>query len=139
LPEAGFAMIPTGFNEIFLRKIVLPSLERQHSEKKSIKIQKASPKKIEAIKYFRCWKLEISESGMVDGQILLLLLDIPICILKAFVNKKFLLEGSSTGTDEIWNLVITGLSLTSVCGYVWYVKIKMIVTKIAYRIFFREV
>jgi hypothetical protein len=76
---------------------------------------------------------------MVDGQILLLLLDIPICILKAFVNKKFLLEGSSTGTDEIWNLVITGLSLTSVCGYVWYVKIKMIVTKIAYRIFFREV
>jgi hypothetical protein len=92
LPEAGFAMIPTGFNEIFLRKIVLPSLERQHSEKKSIKIQKASPKKIEAIKYFRCWKLEISESGMVDGQILLLLLDIPICRLKAFVNKKNLLE-----------------------------------------------
>jgi len=63
---------------------------------------------------------------MVDGQILLLLLDIPICILKAFVicilkafvNKKFLLEGSSTGTDEIWNLVITGLSSVILADHV---------------------
>jgi hypothetical protein len=89
LPEAGFAMIPTGFNAIFLRKIVLASLERGIPKKRIFSNPKGAAKTIEAIKYFRCWRLQINESGMVEGQILLLLLDIPICILKAFVNKKF--------------------------------------------------
>jgi hypothetical protein len=75
-------MIPTGFNAIFLRKIVLASLERGIPKKRIFSNPKGAAKTIEAIKYFRCWRLQINESGMVEGQILLLLVGHPYTYIK---------------------------------------------------------